>query len=353
MRAARRRRAPRVRDVTDDAHDARLSGGDVAALAGAFDLGAVSGWGEIAAGTININHWLEAGGRRWFVRVNQGKTEVDVRWEAELVAALAAAGVPTPVPRRTREGAPLLSLGGRLVSVFPWVSGHHREAGEVTAEDCAEVGRALAALHRAGGPLLARFSRDGIYTTGHMVQRHRDLLADPRATGDAAVAEALARVGQELELLAERAAERESAPGGVIHGDLFRDNVLFDRSGRLAALLDFEQASRGTWVYDLSVCLNAWCFDDGGEPDATRVALSPARARALLGGYQARRVLEAGERALLGVETRAAAARFTITRITDVYLPGAALPGKDFRRYLSRLDAWRGLEPGELAGWMG
>ena len=166
----------------------------MAALAGAFDLGPVTGWGEIAAGTININHWLEAGGRRWFVRVNQGKTEADVRWEAELVAALAAAGVPTPVPRRTREGGSLLSLGGRLVSLFPWVTGRHRDAAQVSAEDCAEVGRALAALHLAGGPLAARFSRDGIYTTGHMVRRHRDLLADARARGDARVAEALARI---------------------------------------------------------------------------------------------------------------------------------------------------------------
>ena len=153
-------------------------------------------------------------------------------------------------------------------------------------------------------------------------------------------------------MLAARAAEREQAPGGVIHGDLFRDNVLFD-GGHLVALLDFEQASRGTWVYDLAVCLNAWCFDDGGDGNRPRVELVPARARALLGGYQERRALVAAERGLLAVEARAAAARFTITRITDVYLPGVDLPGKDFRRYLCRLEGWQGLDPGALASWLG
>jgi homoserine kinase type II len=100
------------------------------------------------------------------------------------------------------------------------------------------------------------------------------------------------------------------------------------------ALLDFEQASTGAWIYDLAVCLNAWCFAG---------ALSPALVRAMVGGYRGVRELEADEYALLYVEARAAAMRFTVTRITDVHLPGSALPGKDFREFLGRLESWRSL----------
>jgi len=97
-------------------------------------------------------------------------------------------------------------------------------------------------------------------------------------------------------------------------------------------LLDFEQASTGALVYDLAVCINAWCFVDDFDP---------ALIEALVAGYQQVRPLDPGERALLPVEARAAAMRFTVTRITDVYLPGVDLPGKDFRRYLRRLERLR------------
>jgi len=319
----------------------RLDQTDVRCLAEAFELGEVEGWAEIPAGTINSNHRVDAGGRRWFVRVNEGKSEADVRWEAALVDELAARGVATPRPRRAKDGAPLVPRRDRWISVFPWIPGAHREAGEVSPGDAREVGRALARLHLAGAGLADRFAREGIYTTGHIAARHAALLGDVRAAGDPALAPALEAAGEELAWLAGRAARRAEAPRGIIHGDLFRDNVLFD-GDRLAALLDFEQASSGAWIYDLAVCVNAWCFDRDVEPE---------RARAMVAGYRAERALAPVEEELFPVELRAAAVRFLVTRITDVHLPGADLPGKDFRRYLARLERWRALGEAELVAW--
>lgn len=322
----------------------RLDDDDLRALARAFRLGDVTGWGEVPAGTVNSNYWVEAAGRRWFLRVNEDKSEADVRWESELVVELAAAGVPTPSPREAEDGAPLWLHRDRWVSVFAWVEGVHRQLGEVEERDAFQVGAALARLHRAGAPLAARMARHGIYTTGHIAQRFARLIAEPRSAGDPELAEALAAAGDEFAWLAARAGERASAPRGIIHGDLFRDNVLLDRGGgRLLALLDFEQASEGAWVYDLAVCINAWCFDQ---------AFAPALVRALVAGYRSERELEPVEEALLHVEARAAAMRFMITRITDVYLRGVTGPEKDFRRYLVRLQAWRTLGQDGLTGWL-
>jgi homoserine kinase type II len=325
----------------------RLDDGDVRAAARAFGLAEVTAWGEIPVGTINSNYWVEAGGRRWFLRVNEGKSDADVRWEAELVAALAAAGVPTPPPVTAEGGVPMWRRRDRWLSLFPWVAGAHRGEAEVSERDAADVGAALAALHRAGAPLAGRLARDGIYTTTHIAARYGRLRADPRAAGDPALAGALDAIGDELDWLAARADERAAAPRGIIHGDLFRDNVLFadgpPGGGGLVALLDFEQASLGAWVYDLAVCLNAWCF--GRE-------FSPGLVRAMVDGYRRVRPLEPIEQALLPVEARAAAVRFTVTRITDVHLPGAALEGKDFRRFLARLEAWRRLGEDGMAAWL-
>ena len=319
----------------------RLDDQDIGCLAAAFALGAVTGWGEVPAGTINSNHWVEAGGRRWFLRVNEGKSEADVRYEAELVAELAARGVATPRPLPAAGGGePLVLHQGRWVSVFPWVAGSQRELGEVRPADARAVGAALARLHRAGAGLAGRFARDGIYTTSHIARRVEALAADPRAAADPVLAAAVASAGEELGWLAERTAERAAAPRGIIHGDLFRDNVLF-AGDELVALLDFEQASLGAWIYDLAVCANAWCYVDDVVPELVA---------GLTAGYAAVRPLDRNERDLFWVELRAAAVRFAVTRITDVYLPGADLPGKDFRRYLARLERWRQIgEPGVRA----
>ena len=125
----------------------------------------------------------------------------------------------------------------------------------------------------------------------------------------------------------------------MIHGDLFRDNVLWDDGGRLVAILDFEQASGGSLAYDLAVCINDWCWDGAPRLDL---------ARAMIAGYTGERALTAADREALPIEVRRAAARFTITRITDVYLAKVANPDKDFRAFLARCDAWRGPALGEL-----
>jgi homoserine kinase type II len=114
--------------------------------------------------------------------------------------------------------------------------------------------------------------------------------------------------------------------------------VLWD-AGRLVAILDFEQASGGSLAYDLAVCVNDWCWTGAPRLDL---------AAALLAGYQRVRALPAEDRAALGIELRAAAARFTITRITDVYLARVDNPEKDFRAFLARCDAWRGPSLGQL-----
>ncbi len=155
---------------------------------------------------------------------------------------------------------------------------------------------------------------------------------------DAALADAVAVLGDELRWLDDQAAIRSAAARGLIHGDLFRDNVLFD-GARLVGVLDFEQASGGSFVYDLAVCINDWAWADGPRRQT---------ARALVAGYDGVRALPPADRAALPVEVRAAAARFTITRITDVHLPGICNPDKNFRDFLARVIHWRKTRVSEL-----
>jgi homoserine kinase type II len=317
----------------------RLGDADVAEIVDAFDLGAAVGVEPIHAGTINSNFAVQTERGPWFVRINEGKAEADVAWEAQLVEALAEGGVVTPPPVRARDGRPYAQLRGtdKWVSAFPWRGGRHLGPDEITAPIAREFGGALAHLHRVGLELPVAWRRDSIYDHAHLRVRY----AGFAATRDPALARAIAVVGEELALAEAATATRAGATFGIIHGDLFRDNVLWD-AGRLVAILDFEQASGGSLAYDVAVCLNDWCWSPGA---GARLDL----AAALLDGYQRVRPLGASDREALFIEVRAAAARFTITRITDVYLAKVDNPDKDFRDFLARCEAWRGPKLGQLS----
>jgi homoserine kinase type II len=323
--------------LVDVALFTELGDGELADLVGAFGLGAVTAVRPIHAGTINSNFAVQTERGPWFVRVNEGKSEADVAWEARLVAALAAGGVVTPPPLVARDGRPYAPLRGtdKWVSVFPWRAGRHLGAGEITVEIARAFGAALGALHRIGLGLPAAWRRRSIYDHDHLVARY----AGFAASTDPELARAIEVLRDELAVAGAAAPERAGATQGMIHGDLFRDNVLWD-AGRVVAILDFEQASGGSLAYDLAVCINDWCWDGTARLDL---------AGALLAGYQEVRALTAGDRAALPVEVRAAAARFTITRITDVYLARVDNPDKDFRAFLARCDAWRGPSLGLLS----
>jgi homoserine kinase type II len=311
--------------------------GELADIARTFDLGAVRSVQPIAAGTINSNFAIDTERGPWFLRINEGKSEADVAWEANLVVALAGGGVVTPSPAIARDGRPYAQLPGsdKWVSVFPWRAGHHLGAAEITPDAAAQFGAALARLHQVGLALPAAWRRSSIYDHGHLVARY----ARFASSGDPALARPITVIGEGLATAAAAAAVRDRATHGIIHGDLFRDNVLWD-AGRLVAILDFEQASGGSLAYDLAVCINDWCWDGEFRRDA---------AAALLTGYQQVRPLTAADREALLVELPAAATRFTITRITDVYLAKVANPDKDFRAFLARCDTWRGPALGELS----
>ena len=311
----------------------------LALLARDFALGDVRALRPLAAGTINSNFELDCARGRMFVRVNEGKSEADVAWEAQLVAALATYGVPAPPPLAARDGrryAPLLDTD-KWVSVFPWRDGVHLRADDVTVERARTFGAALARLHVAGLALPVEWRRASIYDHAHLVARYRSF-ADSRVPE---LAHAIAALGDELAAAEQAAPTRARATHGIIHGDLFRDNVLWEGAG-ISAILDFEQASGGSLAYDLAVCINDWCWDERAR--GPRAAI----AAALLAGYISERALPEVDRAALPIEIRAAAARFTITRITDVYLASRPNPEKDFRAFLARVDAWRGSSLGEV-----
>lgn len=300
---------------------------------------------RIPRGTINTNFRVDTDAGPAFLRINEGKTEEEVRFESELIWHLGSHGLLTPQLWRTRSSQPYVMwrrdehAAAQPVMLMTWVDAHELTETELTPAHTYIVGALLGQLHLCTAGFAQ--GRPGIYTVARIKGRLHRLQADPRAT---------AEVGPLLgELLAEAealpAARRRELPSGIGHSDLFPDNLLFSGwahrrarrarrlpdalaaggglglHGQLGWILDLEQAATIPLVYDLAVALLAFCAPvhaaaPGAEP--TLGPLDRARAQALVAGYQTMRMLSEAEWTALPSELRWAAVRFTTTRLTDV-----------------------------------
>lgn len=276
----------------------------------------------LSAGSVNSNFRLrDAAGRAYFARIYEEQGVEGAEAEVRLLSELARAGLPMTEPLSRRGGGHVATTAGKAFAIYLWVEGEILCQKRVTPAHATAVGRALAALHRAT-PLVTRldggrFRVEDLFSRLDRVERESPLHRD-----------AALFIRSRLEHYA--AERRTDLPVGVIHGDLFRDNVLF-RGEEIAALLDFESASFGPFAFDLMVTLEAWCYGD---------AFDEALVEALLSGYEGVRPLEPGERDALLVEGAIAALRFATTRITDFSMRAAegTPPGRDYRRFLARLE---------------
>lgn len=293
----------------------------------------------LEVGTVNTSYALEvAGGQRFFLRIYEEQDAPGAAREAVVLAHLAAHGVKTPAPLVAPDGRATRTLAGKPAAIFPWVDGDMLCQRAVTPEVAEAVGAALATVHRAGHAPGAPLDR-GRFGPAELVRRCERVASS-------ADMEARALAGALASAAADVAARRRlDVPSGLVHGDLFRDNVLWHvetggQCSRLAALLDFESAHDGPFAYDLAVTILSWSYGS---------TLEPAIARAIVRGYQSVRMLEPVERDVLYAETLFAALRFTITRITD----NAIRVGKRWQRFVERRAAVEALGPRGYAEALG
>ena len=311
-----------------------------ARVAEAFELGPVQEVVAIPEGSINTNHRITTPQGRFFVRHTTVRSPEDLRFEAGLLAHLTESHFPSPTLVQTKQGRPYLELEGGRVSVFKWLVGEELQRSQLTPDHLERLGLELGKMHRItqsfGG------NRDNPYGPGLV----RSWLAGLRSNKD----DEIATIAEELEEhldRAERARGQGLEPRGVIHADLFMDNVKW-LGDRVSAFFDFEMACRDAYGLDVAITLNAWCFDAG--------AYQPELCRALLRGYQGERTLVPVERESLFGHALFGAVRYTASRIRDFHLSGLPpdkLAPKDFRTYLARARALSHLGPEGLRALVG
>jgi homoserine kinase type II len=290
-------------------------------LAG-YDIGEPISFNPIAEGIENSNFALRTTKGAYILTLFEKRvTATDLPFFLSLMEHLSARGTSCPVPVPLKSGARATTLRGRPAAILTFLGG--ASLPQPIAAHCAAAGEALARLHIAG----ADFTPTRKNTLG--LEGWRTLAGQTRAKADhvqpglgALIDESLARFTHEWPA---------GLPSGVIHADLFPDNVLFE-GDRVSGLIDFYFACNDAYAYDLAVMLNAWCFDDDGGFNA-------AMSRALIDGYRRHRDLDAAETEALPQLATGAALRFTLTRLYDWLHPDetAIVCPKDPRDFAARL----------------
>jgi homoserine kinase type II len=281
-------------------------------------------------GYVNTNHHVWASGRRWFLRLAEGRTEAEVLHEAEVLRFLHGARFPVPRLVPAADGRPFALVAGRPALLFAFAPGEELAEGAVGPEACRRVGEQLARLHELG----QGFARDRPNPFGPERVAGWIAALGPDGGGDPDVAAALPLLEEEAAL----ARALPGAPRGLVHGDLFVDNVLWI-GDRVSFVLDWEMSCTEAFAYDLGVTLSAWCASAAGVYD-------PARAAALVRGYRAGRRLEPETADALPAFTRFGALRFAASRIHALRAPDLGrdrMPRKDWRPFRDRLLALRAM----------
>jgi homoserine kinase type II len=305
-----------------------VSDDDLAEFIATYNLGGLLSYKGIAEGVENTNYLVHTEKGPYFLTLYEKRVApADLPFFLGLMEHLAQAGINCPTPVRDGNGRMLRELAGKPAALVTFLEGVWIRRPQ--ARHCWAVGQAMARLHLAGQSFkLARVNALGLAGWRPLYGSFRSR-AEEVAPGVSAIIE------QELDHL--QANWPADLPRGIIHADLFPDNVFF-LGDALSGLIDFYFACNDAFAYDIAATLNAWCFE-------TDHAFNVTKGQALLKGYQSARALTGSERQALPLLARGAALRFLLTRAYDwLHTASDALVSrKDPQEYLRRLRFHRGI----------
>ena len=275
----------------------------------AYDIGEVLSFAGIAEGVENSNYLLRTANAHFILTLYEKRVDADdLPFFIELMTHLSAAGMNCPLPVAARDGQILHKLAGRPCALFSFLDGTFSRFPN--RSKCYALGASLAEFHvKAQG-----------------VSRHR-----ANALGPHSWTPLLHSIGSDANILAKGMQQTITTrleqilsdwptdlPHGIIHADLFPNNVLFV-GDRLTGLIDFYFACEDILAYDIGICLNSWCFEADGSFNMTK-------SRALIQGYESVRRLSVAEKQAIPVLAAGSAMRFFLTRLYDwIHTPKDAL----------------------------
>jgi homoserine kinase type II len=254
----------------------------------------------IASGISNTNYFVTTTTGKYVLTLFEEHSADELPYFLSLMTHLSERGVPCPHPVKRLDGLQLDELNGKPAAIVSCLNG--RDITAPSVNQCKELGQVLANMHIAGSTFTLRNqdSRDLVWreATAKKVlyfldENDREMLRET--------------------MLRQAALDTFALPQGVIHADLFRDNVLFDGE-KIGGVIDFYYACRGAFLYDVAIAVNDWCVNEDGSLDSVRV-------KVLLRSYHEVRPFVQAEQLVWPDMLLIAALRFWLSRLKDKFYP--------------------------------
>ncbi|MDN3553161.1 homoserine kinase [Halomonas almeriensis] len=278
-----------------------LSDAQVATFLERFDAGSLVAVEGVPAGTENSTFFVTTDRQELVLTLFEQGEHEELPFFVELLDYLDEHRLPVPGPLHDHEGVALHSLAGKPALLFPRLPGRHPHTPNLA--QCRALGEALGHMHRVSQHFPGQ--RPNPRDLHWLKPMHHKVLAYLSHEDQLMMMD-------ELEAYEGYFAVLPELPQGALHGDLFRDNTLFD-GDRLGGMIDFYNGCTGDLLFDLAIVINDWATHEDGRLDAERYA-------AILGAYQARRPLDLNEQDAWPMMLRMTALRYWLSRLLVVYV---------------------------------
>lgn len=269
-----------------------------------YNIGELVELKGISSGITNTNYFVTTTQDKYVLTLFEHNTIDELPYFIDLMHHLSTHGIPCPDPISNVDGVSLHMLNGKPAVLISCLKGQDIDTPSVV--HCAAIGHVLAQMHQAGQSFSAQSSHQNPRGADWRHQTAQQVMAHLPADDQKLLTETLAF---------QAGFDTSSLPHGIIHADLFRDNVLFD-GDKVGGLIDFYYACYDALAYDLAIVTNDWCVQVDGQLDT-------AKAEALLQAYQSVRPFEQSEHVAWHGLLRIAALRFWLSRLYDQIYPQA------------------------------
>lgn len=296
-----------------------------------YDIGEFVSLAGIMQGVENSNFHLKTTTNRYVLTLFEKRVhQEDLPFFLDVMSGMAASGIPCPEPIMGTDGNILHQCAGRPAIIISFLSGADLKPTQITPEHCRSLGCTLAKMHKSGAALknMARPNDLSISGWRALAGKTGNRLDEIKP----GLAEATHKLLQELSQ-----SWPDKLNSGVVHADLFPDNVFFDSNGKVSGVIDFYFSCTDSFLYDYAIVQNAWCFD-------TSHNMVEERRMALLYGYMSEGgMVGDDEWKLLPLVAKGAALRFFLTRAHDIIFgdPNAFVKPKDPLEYWQKFEFYR------------
>lgn len=278
-----------------------LDEAQVSAFLEEFDAGSLVSLQGVPAGTENTTFFVTTSRRKLVLTLFEQGEHEELPFFVDLLDYLDEHRLPVPGPLHDRRGIALHSLAGKPCLLFPRLPGKHPLSPNPA--QCRVLGDALGRMHRVSRHFPG--SRPNPRDLHWLIPMHHRVLVFLSPQDQTLMKD-------EVEIYQDVFGNGPELPQGALHGDLFRDNALFE-GDHLGGIIDFYNGCTGDLLFDLAIVINDWATDPTGRLDAER-------HDALLEAYQARRPLTATERDAWPMMLRMTALRYWLSRLLVVYV---------------------------------